>query len=339
MAHILFEKLGLTSFNNKKQSTSFAILDEMRGQHEIVEKLIEFRKIGKLVSTYILVYKEICKTSGDIIHTTFNQTLTATGRLSSSEPNMQNIPTRNEEGKNLRKIFVSRFENGKIISADYSQIELRLLANLANEETMIEAYNNGVDIHTKTASEIFRVPVEAVTSDLRRDAKAVNFGIIYGISDYGLSQNIKTSVAKAKEYIEKYFERYPKIKEFMDLNVEYARKNGFIKSHLGRIRHIPDVKSSNANVRKFGERVAMNMPLQGTASDIIKMAMIKVWEMLKNFRCNLILQVHDELIVDCANEDVEKVEKVLADCMQNICDFAVPLTVSVSSGSNLCECK
>ncbi len=339
VAYILFEKLGLTSFNNKKQSTSFAILDEMRDQHEIVEKLIEFRKLGKLVSTYISVYKEICKSSGDIIHTTFNQTLTSTGRLSSSEPNMQNIPTRNEEGKNLRKIFVSKFENGKIISADYSQIELRLLANLANEETMIEAYNNGVDIHTKTASEIFRVPVDEVTSALRRDAKAVNFGIIYGISDYGLSQNIKTSVAKAKEYIENYFDRYPKIKEFMDSNVEYARKNGFIKSYLGRIRHIPDVKSSNANVRKFGERVAMNMPLQGTASDIIKMAMIKVWKMLKTFKCNLILQVHDELIVDCANEDVEKVEKVLADCMQNICDFAVPLTVSVSSGSNLCECK
>lgn len=339
VAHILFEKLGLTSFNNKKQSTSFAILDDIRDQHEIVEKIIEFRKIGKLLSTYINVYKEICKTSGHIIHTTFNQTLTATGRLSSSEPNMQNIPTRNEEGKNLRKIFVSRFENGKIISADYSQIELRLLANLANEETMIDAYNNGVDIHTKTASEIFRVPVDQVTSDLRRDAKAVNFGIIYGISDYGLAQNIKTSVAKAKDYIENYFDRYPKIKQFMDANVEFARQNGFIKSHLGRIRHIPDVKSSNANVRKFGERVAMNMPLQGTASDVIKMAMIEVWKKLKEYNCNLILQVHDELIVDCADEDVAKVEKVLADCMQSIVKFAVPLTVSVSSGSNLFECK
>ncbi len=339
VAHILFDKLGLKAFNNKKQSTSFAVLDEIRWQHEIVEKIITYRKISKLVNTYITVYQNILKTSGDVIHTIFNQTLTSTGRLSSSEPNMQNIPTRDEEGKNLRRIFVSKYPNGRIVSADYSQIELRLLANLAEEDSMIDTYRQGIDIHTKTASEIFGVPVEQVTSSQRRDAKAVNFGIIYGISDYGLSQNIKTSKMKAKNYIESYFERYPKIKQFMDGNVEFAHKNGFVKSFFGRVRHIPEISSSNANVRKFGERVAMNMPLQGTASDIIKLAMIEVENRLKNMKSHMILQIHDELIIDAPEDEVEKVENLLKDCMENVCHFAVPLSVSVSSGHNLFDCK
>lgn len=339
VAHILFDKLGLKSFNNKKQSTSFAILDDIRWQHEIVELIIEYRKISKLVSTYVNVYKNICKNDGPVIHTIFNQTLTSTGRLSSSEPNMQNIPTRNEEGKNLRKIFISKYSDGEIISADYSQIELRLLANLADETSMIDAYKHGIDIHTKTASEIFKVPVDEVTSSQRRDAKAVNFGIIYGISDFGLSQNIKTSVNKAKEYIDNYFDRYPKIKTFMDNNVQFAKDNGFIKSYFGRIRHIPEIKSSNYNVRKFGERVAMNMPLQGTASDVIKIAMVKIAEKLKGMNSHIILQIHDELIVDSPKNEIQQVMTILKDTMENICKFVVPLTVSVSSGKNLYECK
>ena len=226
---ILFDKLGLKAFNNKKRSTNSDVLEEIKWQHEIVDQIIQFRKIGKLLSTYINVYQNICKTSGNVVHTVFNQTLTSTGRLSSSEPNMQNIPTRDEEGKNLRKIFVSKYEDGEIISADYSQIELRLLANMAEEVGMIEAYKSGIDIHTKTASEIFGVPVSEVSSTQRRDAKAVNFGIIYGISDFGLSQNIKTSVSQAKKYIESYFDKYPKIKLFMNKNVEFAKENGFIK--------------------------------------------------------------------------------------------------------------
>lgn len=339
VANILFDKLGLKAYNNKKQSTNFAVLDEMRWQHEIVERIIEYRKLSKLVSTYINVYKNICETSGNVVHTIFNQTLVSTGRLSSSEPNMQNIPTRDEEGKNLRKIFISKYEDGQIISADYSQIELRLLANLANETGMIDAYKHGIDIHTKTASEIFGVPVDKVTSSQRRDAKAVNFGIIYGISDFGLSQNIKTSVFKAKKYIESYFDRYPKIKEFMDANIKFAKENGCIKSYFGRIRHIPEIQSSNVMTRKFGERVAMNMPLQGTASDIIKMAMVKVAEGLKGMKSHMILQIHDELIVDSPADEVESIKNLLKTCMENVCDFEVPLTVSVSSGKNLFECK
>ena len=339
VAEVLFDKLGLKSFNNKKRSTNSDVLEDIKWQHEIVEYIIQYRKVSKLVSTYVSVYQNICKTTGNVVHTIFNQTLTSTGRLSSSEPNMQNIPTRDEEGKNLRKIFISKYADGEIISADYSQIELRLLANLADEHEMIEAYKNGVDIHTKTASEIFGVPIDEVTPAQRRDAKAVNFGIIYGISDFGLSQNIKTSVNRAKKYIDSYFVKYPKIKNFMNENVEFAKKNGFIRSYFGRIRHIPEIKSSNANVRKFGERVAMNMPLQGTASDIIKMAMVKVFDRLRGMKSHLILQVHDELIIDSPKEEVAQIKKILVDCMENVCQFKVPLTVSVSSGKNLFECK
>ena len=341
VAYILFDKLGLVCQNNKKQSTSFEVLDSIRWQHEIVEKIIDFRKLFKLLSTYIKVYKEICKTSGAVVRTVFNQTLTATGRLSSSEPNMQNIPTRDEVGKNMRKIFVSKYPNGRIVSADYSQIELRLLANLANEDGMIEAFKNGVDIHTKTASEIFGVPVDQVTPQQRRDAKAVNFGIIYGMSNYGLSVSIKTSVVRAKSYIDNYFDRYPKIKVFMDENVNFAREHGYVKSYFGRIRHIPEISSSNYMVRKFGERVAMNMPLQGTASDVIKIAMIKIADELKkrNMKSHIILQVHDELIVDATENEVEEVKQILKNGMEHVCDFVVPLTVSVSDGANLFDCK
>ncbi len=339
VAHILFDKLEIVPYNNKKRSTSFAILDDLRFDHEIVNLIIHYRKVFKLKSTYINVYKEICQTRGNVIHTVFNQTLTNTGRLSSSEPNMQNIPTRDEEGKNLRKIFISKFEDGLILSADYNQIELRLLANMAQEETMIEAYQQGIDIHSKTASEIFNVPLDKVTAGMRRDAKAVNFGIVYGISDYGLSQNIKTSRVKAKIYIDSYFTRYPKIKEFMDNNVEFAKQNGYAKTLFGRIRMIPELSSSNFNVRKFGERVAMNMPLQGAASDIIKLAMIAIFRELRNMESHIILQVHDELVIDVKKEELEKVKEIVKSCMENVKAFKVPLVVGVGVGDNLFNCK
>lgn len=339
VAEILFDKLKIVPYNNKKRSTSFAILDELRFEHEIVNDIIRYRKLYKLKSTYINVYKELIKTRGDVIHTIFNQTLTNTGRLSSSEPNMQNIPTRDEEGRNLRKIFVSKFNNGLIVSADYSQIELRLLANMADEKSMIEAYQHGVDIHTKTASEIFNVPIDKVTSAMRRDAKAVNFGIIYGISDFGLSQNIKTTRNKAKEYIDSYFERYPNIQNFMNKNIEFAKEHGYAKTDFGRIRMIPELKSSNFNVRKFGERVAMNMPLQGTASDIIKLAMIATFRELKNFESHIILQVHDELVIDVKKEELSKVVDIVKRCMENVKAYAVPLVVNVGVGKTLYDCK
>ncbi len=339
VASILFDKLKIVPYNNAKRSTNFAILDELRFDHEIVNLIIHYRKVYKLKSTYINVYKQICQTRGNIIHTIFNQTLTNTGRLSSSEPNMQNIPTRDEEGKNLRKIFISKFENGLIVSADYNQIELRLLANLAEENSMIVSYQQGIDIHTKTASEIFNVPIDKVSASMRRDAKAVNFGIVYGISDYGLSQNIKTSRMKAKAYIDSYFTRYPKIKEYMDKNIEFAKENGYAKTIFGRIRMIPEISSSNYNVRKFGERVAMNMPLQGTASDIIKLAMISTFREFKGLESHIILQVHDELVVDVKPEELEKVKEILKSCMENVKTFKVPLTVNVGEGKTLFDCK
>lgn len=341
VAHILFEKLGLVAFNNKKQSTGIEVLNELKYSHPIVEKLISYRKYQKMKSTYIDVYLRIASDSGDVIHTSFNQALTNTGRISSSDPNLQNIPTNDEEGKVLRKIFISKFEGGSLISADYNQIELRLLADMSGEEKLIDIYNRGEDIHTSTAAHIFGVAPEDVTQKQRREAKAVNFGIIYGISDYGLSQNIKVSRKSAKEYIDSYFARYPHVKIFSDANIEFARENGYIKTKFGRIRHIPEIKSSNYQVRTFGERVAMNMPLQGTASDIIKMSMLKVSDALKeqHLQSQLILQIHDELVIDVKKGEEEKVIKLLKENMQDWIKLRVPLPISINEGKNLMECK
>lgn len=341
VAHILFEKLELVAFNNKKQSTGIEVLNELKYSHPIVEKLISYRKYQKMKSTYIDVYLRIAGDSGDVIHTSFNQALTNTGRISSSDPNLQNIPTNDEEGKVLRKIFISKFEGGSLISADYNQIELRLLADMSGEEKLIDIYNRGEDIHTSTAAHIFGVAPEDVTQKQRREAKAVNFGIIYGISDYGLSQNIKVSRKSAKEYIDSYFARYPHVKIFSDANIEFARENGYIKTKFGRIRHIPEIKSSNYQVRTFGERVAMNMPLQGTASDIIKMSMLKVSAALKeqHLQSQLILQIHDELVIDVKKGEEEKVIKLLKENMQDWLKLRVPLPISINEGKNLMECK
>lgn len=340
VSHILFEKLGIQAYNNKKQSTRANILDELR-YIPIVDNILTFRKYSKLLNTYVNIYQEICRKSGDIIHTTFNQTLTSTGRLSSSEPNLQNIPTRNDEGKILRKIFISRFEGGKIISADYNQIELRLLADMSGEEKLIDSYNRDEDIHTLTASHIFNIPTNQVSPSQRRDAKAVNFGIIYGISDYGLSQNIKSSRILAKEYINSYFSRYPKVKQFMDDNVKFAQERGYAVTKYGRIRQIPEISSSKYITRTFGERVAMNMPLQGTASDIIKIAMLKVDEALKKYKLKseLILQIHDELIIDTFPGEDKDVKNILKKEMEGVCKLKVPLIVSIGEGESLYDCK
>ena len=341
VANILFDKLGIVAYNNKKQSTSATVLEELR-HIPIVDNILIYRKYSKLKNTYIDVYKDICASqSSSIIHTTFNQTLTSTGRLSSSEPNLQNIPTRDDEGKVLRKLFISKFNEGSIVSADYNQIELRLLADMSDEESLINAYNSGEDIHALTASHIFRKPIEEVTTNERRDAKAVNFGIIYGISDYGLSQNIKSTRAMAKDFIDSYFSKYPKVKSFMDENIEMAKKNGFAITKFGRIRQIPEISSSKYQTRTFGERVAMNMPLQGTASDIIKLAMLKVDKKLSDegLKSQLILQIHDELIIDTYPGEEEKVVQILKNEMENITNLKIPLIVSVGKGESLFDCK
>lgn len=340
VASILFDKLGIKAYNNKKQSTSASVLEELR-YIPIVDNILTYRKYSKLINTYIDVYKDICVKQGDIIHTTFNQTLTSTGRLSSSEPNLQNIPTRDDEGKILRKLFISKFKGGKIISADYNQIELRLLADMSGEEGLISAYNNGEDIHALTASHIFRKPIDEVTSNERRDAKAVNFGVIYGISDYGLSQNIKSTRAMAKDFIDSYFTKYPKVKIFMDDNIKSATEKGYALTKFGRIRQIPELASSKYQTRTFGERVAMNMPLQGTASDIIKLAMLKVDKRLEEegLKSQLILQIHDELIIDAFPAEQEQVIKILREEMEGIAKLKIPLIVSVGIGDNLYDCK
>ncbi len=340
VAYILFEKLGIEAYNNKKQSTRAAVLEELKFI-PIVNNILNYRKYSKLLNTYIEVYKEICAKQGNIIHTTFNQTLTSTGRLSSSEPNLQNIPTRGDEGKVLRKIFISKFENGNIISADYNQIELRLLADMSDEEKLIDAFNKGDDIHALTASLIFRKPLSEVNENERRDAKAVNFGIIYGISDYGLSQNIKSSRAMAKDFIDAYFNKYPKVKQYMDENIVKAHKNGYAITKFGRIRQIPELASSKYITKTFGERVAMNMPLQGTASDIIKMAMLRVDDRIEkeSLKSQLILQIHDELIIDTYPGEEEKVVKILKDEMEKVVDLKVRLDISIGKGKTLFDCK
>lgn len=339
LGEVLFDKLGLSCYNNKKKSTSMEHLQDLYDLHPIVPAIIRYRKIQKIYTTYIEAYKNIVKVKeSDVIHTVFNQTLTSTGRLSSSEPNLQNLPVRDDEGKTLRKMFVTRYKDGALVSADYSQIELRLLAHMSQDEKLIEAFNNNLDIHSLTASEVFNVDIALVTPEMRRTAKAVNFGIIYGISQYGLSQNINTSVQQAQKYIDAYFNKYPKIKQYMQNNVETAKQTGYAYSLFNRRRKINELFVPKT--RMFGERIAMNMPLQGTASDIIKLAMISVSKVLKeqNLKSQLIMQVHDELIIDAPQDEISIVAKILKDNMQNAVKLSVPLTVDVNSGNNWCDC-
>lgn len=342
LGKILYDKLGLISGKKKgNPSTSADVLEKIADKHPIVPLILKYRQLQKLNSTYIKGFRPLIDEDTGLIHTCFNQTLTTTGRLSSKEPNLQNIPVREQEGKEIRKLFVSSFENGKIVGADYSQIELRLLAHFSKCQPLIDAFLSGKDIHRITASQVFGVGEEQVTPEMRRSAKAVNFGIIYGISDYGLSEQLKISPKKAGEYIAKYFEAYPHVKEYMNSNVEFARKNGYVSTLLGRKRYIPEINSSNFNLRSFGERAAMNMPLQGTAADVIKIAMIKVANRIKKegLRSRLILQVHDELIVDTAEDEVEEVKNILVEEMQSAVTLSVPLTVETECGTRWFDAK
>ncbi|MBR4003486.1 MAG: DNA polymerase I [Clostridia bacterium] len=338
LSNILFNKLGLVCYNNKKNSTSIEHLEEMYDMHPIIPAIIRYRKIQKMLTTYVRAYKDIVQDEDSLIHTIFNQTLTATGRLSSSEPNLQNIPVRDDEGRSLRKMFVTRYTDGALVSADYSQIELRLLAHMSGDESLINAFNNNIDIHALTASEVFDVNIQDVTPAMRRTAKAVNFGIIYGISEYGLAQNINCSIYEAKDYINRYFNKYPTIKQFMQNNVGSAKQTGYSYSIFNRRRKINELFVPRT--RMFGERVAMNMPLQGSASDIIKLAMINVYKALKenNLKSKLILQVHDELIIDAPQDEIMIVAKILKDNMENVVKLSVPLTVDVNSGKTWYDC-
>ena len=339
LAEILYDKLNLSDFDNKKHSTAVEKLQLIAHQHPIVDLILRYRKITKIVSTYIDGMKVWIKEDNKI-HTTFNQTLTVTGRLSSTEPNLQNLPIRSDEGKELRKMFVASNKDCVLISADYSQIELRLLAHYSSDPILCKAYKENKDIHAATASQIFGVPLEKVDDLQRRMAKAVNFGIIYGISPFGLSRNLGISQKVAKEYIDKYFETYPTIKNFMDNNVKTAHEQGFVVSMFGRKRNL-NLNTTNRLDLAFNERAAMNMPLQGTASDIIKKAMIDVFNELKKrkLKTKMLLQIHDELIFNAPKSELAEVLKIIKDKMENVVKLNVPLPVAISFGENLFECK
>ena len=336
---ILFEKLQMP--NGKKTKTGYStaadVLEKLAPDYPIVSKILEYRQLTKLKSTYADGLAAFIAEDGRI-HSTFQQTITATGRLSSTDPNLQNIPVRTDEGRELRKLFTAS-EGNVFIDADYSQIELRLMAHFSGCEKLKEAYRNGADIHAITASQVFGVPLEEVTPKMRREAKAVNFGIIYGISAFGLSNDLGISAKEAKAYIDKYFETYSEVKTYIDSNVENAKKDGYVTTLYGRRRVIGELKSSNFAVRSFGERAAMNMPLQGTSADIIKIAMVRVYKRLKDEGLNakLVLQVHDELVVDCPESEREKVEKILKSEMEHAAELSVPLVADVGTGKSWYE--
>ena len=339
---ILFEKLQLTPSKKTKSgySTDVDALEKLKGDHPIIEKILEYRQLAKLNSTYVEGMIPFINTKTERVHTFFHQTITATGRLSSTEPNLQNIPTRTELGKKLRKVF--KAEDGKIfLDADYSQVELRVLAHMSNDETMIEAFNSGADIHTISASQVFKVPVEEVSKQLRSKAKAVNFGIVYGISEFGLAEQIDIKRNEAKQYIEQYLETYHGIKTFMSDVVEDAKRKGYVSTIFGRRRCIPELSSNNYMVRKFGDRVAMNTPIQGTAADIMKIAMIKVYNELKQrgLKSKIVLQIHDELLLEVVLEEKEEVAKLLKESMESAATLKVPLLVEVEEGKNWYQAK
>ena len=341
---ILFEKLGLSHGKKTKTggyTTTAEALEEIADAHPIVPLILRYRTVQKLNSTYIDGLKQLIDKRTGLVHTCFNQTLTQTGRLSSKEPNLQNIPVREEEGRELRKLFIASSDDNVLIDADYSQIELRLLAHFSGSEELIKAYNEGRDIHSVTASQVFGVPLSEVTSQMRRNAKAVNFGIIYGISDFGLAKNIKTSTSSAREYIKKYFETYPSVKEYMDGNVKFARENGYVLTLLNRKRVIKDINSHIYSLRSFSERASMNMPLQGSSADIIKIAMVNVYNRLKEegLKSKLILQVHDELIIDAPISEKEIAKQILIEEMENAVSLSVPLTVEANVGKTWYETK
>ena len=343
LAVVLYEKLGLKSGKKTKNgySTNAETLEKLTDEHPIIPLILKYRQLQKLNSTYVKGFLPLIDGKTGLIHTCFNQTLTTTGRLSSKEPNLQNIPVREQEGKEIRKLFISSFDGGKIVGADYSQIELRLLAHFSDCAPLIDTFLNGGDIHALTASQVFGVELNAVTPEMRRSAKAVNFGIIYGISDYGLSEQLKISPKQASDYIKKYFKTYPNVKSYMDSNVTFAREHGYVETLFKRKRYIPEINSPNYNLRSFGERAAMNMPLQGTAADIIKIAMIAVERRIKeeNLKSKLILQVHDELLVDTCADEVEKVENILKEEMQSAVKLKVPLTVEIECGTRWFDAK
>ena len=342
LGEVLFEKLKLPIYKKTKSgySTDVEVLEKLKKEHPVIEKILEYRSLTKLNSTYVEGLIPYINERTGRIHSYFHQTITATGRISSTEPNLQNIPTREELGKQLRKVFKPK-EGYIYIDADYSQIELRVLAHISQDKHMLEAFRKGEDIHKQAASKVLGIPIEEVTKEQRSRAKAVNFGIVYGISDFGLAEQIGVSRKEAKQYIEQYLEKYSGIKKFMDDIVEDAKEKGYVETLFHRRRYIPELNSKNYMVRQFGTRVAMNTPIQGTAADIMKIAMIDTYKKLKeeNLDAKVILQVHDELMIECKIEEKETVKKLLQDSMENATTLSIPLKVEVSEAANWYEAK
>lgn len=340
---ILFEKLELPVIKKTKTgySTSADVLEQLEDQHEIIPKILLNRQLRKLKSTYIEGLLKVVHEDTGKIHTRFNQALTQTGRLSSTDPNLQNIPIRLEEGRKIRQAFIPSQKEWVMFASDYSQIELRVLAHIAQDEKLMQAFKEGEDIHTQTASEVFGVSRSDVTSEMRRQAKAVNFGIVYGISDYGLSQSLGITRKEAQAFIDKYFESYPGVKSYMDETVREAKETGYVSTFMNRRRYLPDIKSRNFNKRSFAERTAMNTPIQGSAADIIKKAMIDLEERLQEekMQAKVLLQVHDELIIEAPKEEVKQLEEVVSSVMENTVDLDVPLKVDSSYGDTWYDAK
>jgi len=342
LGKILFEKLDLPVIKKTKTgySTNAEVLEALKDKHPIIEKIIYYRQLTKLYSTYIEGLKAVIDTDGKI-HSSFNQTVTTTGRLSSTEPNLQNIPIKYEMGRAIRKVFIPENENSIILSADYSQIELRVLAHISRDENLINAFKKHSDIHTITASEVFGVPIGEVTSTMRSNAKAVNFGIVYGIGDFSLAQDLNITKAEAKKYIDNYLERYPKVKEYMDNVINEAENKQYVTTILNRRRFIPEISASNKILKALGKRLAMNAPIQGSAADIIKLAMVNVYEELtkRNLKSKLILQVHDELILNVYKDELDEVTALVKKEMEEVLDLSVPLEVDINIGETWYEAK
>lgn len=343
LGDILFSKLKIIDnppkTATKQFSTSEDVLLKLKDKHPIVQDVLEYRSLSKLISTYLDAFPTLISSKTNRIHTSYNQAVTATGRLSSNNPNLQNIPIRTERGREIRKAFIPRDEAHLILSADYSQIELRIIASLAQDKHMMEAFRNNIDIHISTASRIFGVPIEEVTKDMRRKAKSVNFGIIYGISAFGLSEQLQIPRKEASDLIKEYFAQYPDIKNYIDSNIEFAKQNGYVKTMKGRRRYLPEINSRNMNLRSFAERNAVNMPIQGSAADMIKIAMINIYSefITRDLRSKMILQVHDELVFDVHKTEVEIAKEIIHKEMLNALPLTIPIEVEIGVGENWLE--
>ncbi len=343
LGEVLFEKLQLPVIKKTKTgySTSADVLEKLKDKHEIIKEILYYRQLGKLNSTYVEGLLKVVRRDTEKIHTRFNQALAQTGRLSSIDPNLQNIPIRLEAGRKIRQAFIPSEKDWVIFAADYSQIELRVLAHIAQDEKMMEAFNNEEDVHTKTAMDVFHVNKDEVTSDMRRQAKAVNFGIVYGISDYGLSQSLGITRKEAGEFIDRYLESFPGVKQYMDDIVQQAKREGYVTTMLNRRRYLPEITSRNFNLRSFAERTAMNTPIQGSAADIIKKAMVEMAKRLREekLETRMLLQVHDELIFEAPKDEIEKLEKIVPDVMEHAIQLDVPLKVDYSYGDTWYDSK